>query len=158
MTNTKYSLFTIQYGNGKILVLLFRLLALVLGLGFMQINNIFVQIFGIVILLFGIIGFFKNMFFQKMVFYDEFIEVQWNILGFNFVQSTTYINIEASKSNGIFGGSLSFISQNNKRDRFYTMFFFSIDLLPLNKEEIKDIKKILIEKKVIKGDEYVWID
>lgn len=138
---------------GKLLMLFFRLMAFCLGIGMILIDSIFAQIFGVLCLLYGWIGFFLSLFFIKIVFYEKSIETSWNVLGWMFEKHILYSELSAMKVNGIFGGSISFL---DKRNRLDSMFFFTIDLLPIQKEEILKIKNILIEKKIIKGDENVW--
>ncbi len=137
----------------KILVLFFRLVAFGLGIGLIFIDNVYAQVFGSFIVTYGIIGFFRSIFFKKMIFYDEYIEAQWNVLGWRVVKNTMYSKVSVMKINGILGGSISFLE---KKNNWQTMFFFTIDLLPLSKNQIENIKNILIKNNVIKGDEYVW--
>lgn len=137
----------------KILVLFFRLIAFGLGISFILIDNVYVQIFGFFSILYGVIGFFRNIFFKKMIFYDEYIETRWNVLGWRVVKNIMYSKVSVMKINGILGGSISFLE---KKNNWQTMFFFTIDLLPLSKDQIENIKNILIKNNVIKGDEYVW--
>lgn len=147
-------LLMIEYGClKKILVLLFRLMAFCLGVGFILIDNVYAQVFGFFCILYGVVGFFRNIFFLKMIFYDEYIETQWNVLGWRVAKSIMYSEVSVMKINGILGGSISFLK---KKNNWQTMFFFTIDLLPLSKNQIENIKSILIKNNVIKGDEYVW--
>lgn len=138
---------------GKLSILFFRLMAFCLGIGMILIDSLFAQIFGVLCLFYGWIGFFLSLFFIKIVFYKKYIKTSWNILGWIFDKYILYSEVSVMKSNGIFGGSISFL---DKKNRLYSMFFFTIDQLPLTKEEILQIKNILIEKKIIEGDEYVW--
>ena len=149
-------LFFIEYSFlSKILVLLFRLLGVFLGDFFISIDNIFVILIGIIFLIVGLWGFLVNIFFIKMIFYNSKIETQWNIFGFKFSKTLLYSLMEVTKLNSTFGGSLMFW---DRRSRLKTIYFFIIDLLPVSRVEIKKIKNILVEKKVIQGDEYEWID
>ena len=150
-------LFFIEYSFlSKILVLLFRLLGVFLGDFFISIDNIFVILIGIIFLIVGLWGFLVNIFFIKMIFYNSKIETQWNIFGFKFSKTLLYSFMEVMKLNGkLLGGSLMFW---DRRSRLKTIYFFIIDLLPVSRVEIKKIKNILVEKKVIQGDEYEWID
>jgi hypothetical protein len=138
---------------GKLSILLFRLIAFCLGIGMILIDNLFAQIFGVLCLVYGWIGFFLSLFFTKIVFYKKSIETNWNFLGWTFNKHILYSEATAMKINGIFGGSISFLDKKNRLD---SMLFFTIDLFPIQKEEILKIKNILIEKKIIKGDENVW--
>ena len=150
-------LFFIKYSFlSKILVLLFRLLGVFLGDFFISVDNIFVILIGIIFLIVGLWGFLVNIFFIKMIFYNSKIETQWNIFGFKFSKTLLYSFMEVMKLNGkLLGGSLMFW---DRRSRLKTIYFFIIDLLPVSRVEIKKIKNILVEKKVIQGDEYEWID
>jgi len=149
-------LFFIEYSFlSTILVLLFRLSGVFLGDFFISVDNIFVTLIGIIFLIVGLWGFLVNIFFIKMIFYNSKIETQWNIFGFKFSKTLLYSLMEVTKLNSTFGGSLMFW---DRRSRLKTIYFFIIDLLPVSRVEIKKIKNILVEKKVIQGDEYEWID
>jgi len=142
----------------RVLVLMFRLLAILLGLGFISVGKAFPIVGGLLFIIFGVLGFFRNIFFKNMNFYNDCIVSEWSIFGMKFSRRILYSKINVSKSNHIFGGTISVFRQKNRWKSVSSVFYFSLDQLALNQEEIKKIKKILIEKKVIKGDEYVWID
>jgi len=141
---------------GKSFIVLHRLLSFALGVGFLLVDNAFTQVFGFFLILYGVVGLLKSLFFRKIIFYNQFLLINWNIFGFKLVKTIKYSTVGTSKFNGILGGSIAFIAKEGSIDRLIGILLFSIDLLPLTSEEIEKIKKILIEKKVIKGEEYVW--
>lgn len=145
----------IQYSFiSKIMVLFFRLFGVFLGFGFTFVDNNYVKVFGAIIFIFALFSFLINVFFKKLIFFENRIETEWIMFGWNFKKKLHYSVMEVMKSNSIFGGTIMFWE---KQHRWKTAYFFVLDLLPVNQDIVEQIKMILKDKKVIKGDEYEWI-
>ena len=122
----------------KIIILFFRLFGMYIGYFFTLADNMFLNFIGVILLIFSLSSFLSNIFFIKMIFYNNQLETKWNILGLKFSKKLLYSDMEVMRSNSIFGGTIMFWK---KRNRWQTAYFFTLDLLFRNREEIKNIKK-----------------
>jgi hypothetical protein len=143
----KYNLFK------KIVALSFRVLGVSLGIFFLlAFENNIVKIISLITILFFLSDFLSVLLFQKIAFTDNGVRITFSLFVKN--KYYEYSIVRVMKLNGtIFGGgSISFYDKKKK----YINIFGNIDLLPVSTNNINQIKNILIEKKVIKGDEYEW--
>lgn len=136
---------------GKFFALLLRISGILVGLFFLfGFQSYIVKIFAIIFIVFFILDFLNILFFKRLVFYTNFL-LKESLLKKSYLN---YSILQAMVSKRFFGGILSFREKNNRLKNL----FFSIDLLPISNKDFKQIKTILIKKKVIKGDEYEWND
>ena len=138
----------------KLLALSFRILGIMLTLFFFfAFQSYIVKIISILVVLFFILDFLGILLFQKLIFMDSGIKLLFNSVVKN--KYFEYSVLKVMKSNGrLGGGTIAFYNSSKK----YLNFFNCIDLLPIRKDEVLQMKEILIKKNVIKGDEYEWID
>ncbi len=138
----------------KLLALSFRILGIMLTLFFFfAFQSYIVKIISILVVLFFILDFLGILLFQKLIFMDSGIKLLFNSVVKN--KYFEYSVLKVMKSNGkLGGGTIAFYNGSKK----YLNFFDSIDLLPIRKDEVLQMKEILIKKNVIKGDENEWID
>jgi len=141
----------------KVFILFTRLFMMYFGWFFTLHDYIFLNIIGITFLTLGLLGFVRNFFLIKMILSEENIETYWDFWGFQKIHRTPYDNLEAIKHNGIFIPSLSFAFKGNFLKRIKSMFLLSITTSSLDQKDMLNVKRLLIRKKIIQGDEYVWI-
>jgi hypothetical protein len=140
--------------GGRILALAFwgistllGAMALFLGIGA---DIYLLAFFGISVTLFAFLRFIDILLFEKIEIYDDRLVKTWNYFGSH---NLNILKLRAQKGGGIFGGSILFYEYGS---RIKHVLFFGIDLLPVNNEKIEEIKKILVDLKVIHGDEFDW--
>jgi hypothetical protein len=139
-------LISISYNTPLMLVaVLFRILAVIIGFYFCMASNVFLILFGCFVIIFFTYDFFNVILFDKLVFYETKIVKNKREL--------RYEQMETTLMKHFFGGALTF---NQKNNRLRTMLFFRIDLLPISNCDLKKIKDILVQKKVIDKDSFQW--
>jgi len=152
--NIKEPLLIIEYNSiGRFGALMFRIIVIVFGLFLAILDNYYINIIGTILILLGVVSFIDILLFKKFSFYSKKkLQKEWYIFGYKEVSKS---NLNIFKRNSYFGGKISFW---NKQSTIFERIFFSIDILPISKETIKEIKNVLIKFELIKGDEYEWID
>jgi hypothetical protein len=147
-------LLELEYNLFKMIIALsFRILGVLLGIFFLlAFENNIVKIISLITILFFLADLLSVLLFQQIVFTDNGVRITFSLFLEN--KYYEYSIVRVMKSNGtIFGGgSISFYDKRKK----YINIFGNIDLFPVSTNDINQIKNILIEKKVIKGDEYEW--
>ncbi len=143
----EYSLF------GRIFVLLFRIFMIFVGFILIHIDSIFVNFLGFMCITFGILDFLNILTFYRLIFYQDKLVKEYYFFNEKHKNRLSYSDLEVMVSKRFFGGTLMFWKKNK---RWKTILFFKFDLFPIKNEEFKKIKKILIEKNIIKGDENEW--
>jgi hypothetical protein len=147
-------LLNIEYNfYGKIFILLFRIFMTLVGLFLIFIDNIFVNFLGFMLIIFGILDFINILTFYRLIFCQDELVKEYYFFNDKHKKRLNYSDLEVMVSKRFFGGTLMFWKKNK---RWKTILFFKFDLFPIKNEEFKKIKKILIEKNIIKGDENEW--
>lgn len=138
----------------KIVALIFRIFGVLLGLFFFFVEiNIFISIFGLLIFLYAFVSFVDIVLFASIEFSADKIIKKWSFFSFDITKEIRYEVIEVTVSKRFFGGMLMLWE---KGKRLQTALFFILDLMPITNNEFRAIKQILIEKKIIGGDEHEW--
>ncbi len=152
----KEILLEIEYGfYGRIFALGFRIFGILIGLFFvLMFQNYIVKIISMIVIVFFILDFLGIFLFERLVFTNDRACLIYKY----FLKSKffDYKSFKVTKSNGtIFGGgSISFYNKEKK----HLNIFEKIDMLCISNETIEQLKKYLINKKILKGDEYEWIN
>jgi len=152
--NNEERSYTFEYDFfGRIASLLFRVIAIFIGYVMLLMGKEVIILFvsGILFILYGLYSFIDILLFQKLIINKNLIIKQWYIFGKRELPIDSLI---ITKVNFPVGGIIGF--KNNKRR--LESFLFKIYTLPLGRNQISDIKTILMNLKIIKGDEYDWID
>ncbi len=138
---------------GRILSLCSRIITLYMGivLLLMGMAKIWFGILGIVFIAYSICMFIDTLLFKELRITSDKLIKEWNN-GKKIIISMDELVV--SKSNFTIGGIISFKTNKNKLISFLTKVY----MLPLGDENIKKLKEILIINKVLKGDEFEWID
>ena len=141
--------------HGRIYALFFRIFGILIGLFFFSMfQNYIIKIISIIIILFFILDFLGIFLFERLILINDKACLRYKY----FIKSKffSYKSLRVTKSNGtIFGGgSISFYNKEKKQLNI----FEKIDMLCISNETIEQLKKYLINKKILKGDEYEWID
>jgi len=121
-----------------------------LGYLFLLIGNWFTVFLGIVMICIGLQSFLDVLLFKELIFSDNYILKKWFIFGGKKIE---YSNLSASASKRMWTGTVFF--RDNRRKPFF-QFFMDFETFPIGNEGFKKIRKILIDKKIIKGDENGW--
>ena len=140
---------------GRIFALLFRMFGILIGFFFfLMFQNYIVKITSMIVILFFIVDFLGIFLFERLILTNDKVCLRYKY----FIKSKffSYKSVRVTKSNGtIFGGgSISFYNKEKK----HLNIFEKIDMLCVSNETIKQLKKYLINKKILKGDEYEWIN
>ncbi|MDR2081846.1 MAG: hypothetical protein LBP54_08190 [Campylobacteraceae bacterium] len=138
-----------------LIAILFRIIAIIVGFYFYMAANSFLILFGCFTMIFFVYDFFNVVSFDKLIFYETKIVKEDSFLGkvFKNKRELKYAQMEVTIIKEFFGGALMF-SQKNRR--MQTILFFRIDLLPVSNDDLKKIKDILLQKKVISKDSFQW--
>ncbi|MDD3009479.1 MAG: hypothetical protein PHQ70_11535 [Arcobacter sp.] len=140
---------------GRIFALFFRMFGILIGFFFfLMFQNYIVKITSMIVILFFIVDFLGIFLFERLILTNDKVCLRYKY----FIKSKffSYKSVRVTKSNGtIFGGgSISFYNKEKK----HLNIFEKIDMLCVSNETIKQLKKYLINKKILKGDEYEWIN
>ena len=142
---------TFEYNNFKrfLIVITFWFICL-LGWGFILIDNWFAKIIGILFIIYGLITIVDILLFKALIFKQDYIIKEWHFVGSNKIYLK---NLEVGVSKRIWTG-LIFFSDTSRGS--FTRLIMQFEIFPIGNKGFDEIKKLLIQKKVIKGDEYEW--
>ncbi|WP_373033738.1 hypothetical protein [Sulfurovum sp.] len=142
-----------KYGENRLIGLIFRILAILIGLFLLQVNELWVNFFAFVLILFGSIGFVDMLLFDSLTFFNGEVIKKWHLLGSKRILVS---ELAVGRTRGIFGGGTIMFWE--KGNRLKHAFFMGIDTLPFSHEDLKSMRNLLIKFKVITGDELLWND
>ena len=134
----------------RLLVAVSFFVVALLGCFFLLIGNRFADFFGIVMIFIGLQSFLDVLLFNKLIFTDDYVLKEWVIFGGKKIE---YSNLEAGASKRMWTGTVFF---RDKRKKPFFQFFMDFETFPIGNDGFKKIRGILIEKKIIKGDEDGW--
>ncbi|XOB62702.1 hypothetical protein ACMC56_02570 [Campylobacterota bacterium DY0563] len=146
-------LFILEYELfGRLLSLSFRIIGLGIGIMFILSSNdsIFFNILGGVIIMYSSISFIDILLFKRFVITENNIKKEWLFIK----KSINIKNAVINNTITFFNGAIYVKSKNNS----FLSFLFTIYLFPVNEhsKKLEELKKIIKELKIIKGDEYEW--
>jgi hypothetical protein len=140
-----------EYDNFKRLVfVLFYSFSIFIGLFLLLVPNWFANIFGWILVIITVIDTINILFFKSLEFHDDFLVKRWFIFGDKQIKYE-YLKVGASKR--IWSGTISF---SDKHKSYFLNFLMSFETFPIGNNGFRKIRDILIEKKVIHGDEHDW--
>lgn len=150
-------LLEIEYSiGGRIISILLNIFGIIFGLClFFVFENYFVTILLCIIGFLVLYNIMDILVFKKLIFTDKKIIKQYfNPLKICFMNnSLEYEKMSVEFWNRILNTRLTFWEKDKK---WKTKWKYSFELIGVNDKNIETIKQILIDKKVIKGDEYEW--
>ncbi|GGD43015.1 hypothetical protein GCM10012288_16630 [Malaciobacter pacificus] len=137
----------------KSLLLLFALIGILIGCIFFvgSDKNIFLKILGIFICIYALFLFFDVLLFKKLLITRTEIKKIWIFGEIKLLVAEAIVFRSSYKLNK---GTIHFRSKSNR----FLSYILQIRLFALKnyKKKYEQIKKILIETKILKGDEYEW--
>ncbi len=138
---------------GKTLSLFFRLIMLYLGIIMFLMGKgvFFLGIIGSIVIIYAIYSFIDILLFKRLKINSDNLIKEWHI---NTKICISLDELVVSKTNLSIGGIIDFKTSRNN----FISFLTKVYILPLGIENVKKLKEILIKNKVLKGDEYEWID
>lgn len=140
-----------EYDNLKrIFIGIVFFMIIMLGLSFVFIGNWFAVLFGLLLILIGLPSMLDVVFFKVLIFYDEYFIKEWFVLG---KKKIKFDNLDVSTSKRVWTGTIFF---RDKRKNYFTQFFMNFEIFPIGNKDFRAIRQILIEKKIILGDENGW--
>jgi len=142
-----------KYGDSRLIGLIFRILAILIGLFLFQVDELWVNIFAFVLIFFVSIGFIDMLLFDSLIFFNGEVIKKWHLLGSKRILVSKLV---VGRTRGIFGGGTIMFWE--KGNRLKHAIFMGIDTLPFSHEDLKSMRDILIKFKVITGDELLWND
>ena len=112
-------------------------------------------LFGLLFIIMFIYKLLDIWFFKRVIFINYCDMKEWKGVGKIYFNKIKYKNLKVviAKRGFIIK---SFVFKNKKHNFFKTLFCFGVDLFLTKEANIEKMKDILIEKKVLKGDEYGW--
>ena len=112
-------------------------------------------LFGLLFIIIFIYKLLDIWFFKRVIFINYCVIKKWKVFGKIYFNKIKYKNLKVviAKRGFIIK---SFVFKNKKHNFFKTLFCFGVDLFLTKEANIEKMKDILIEKKVLKGDEYGW--
>jgi hypothetical protein len=140
-----------KYNNFKrfLIIMAFCFICL-LGGGLILIDNWFAIIIGILFITYGLIIIIDISLFKALIFRQDYIVKEWYFVGSNKID---FKDLEVGVVKRIWTGSIFF---NDKNRSSFTRLIMQFEIFPIGNKGFDAIKKILIHKKIIKGDEYEW--
>ncbi|PHQ64675.1 MAG: hypothetical protein COB99_08365 [Sulfurimonas sp.] len=123
---------------------------IIFGLFLVFIENWFVVLFGVLLIIIGLLSMLDILFFKMLSFYDKYLIKEWFVFGKKKIE---FDNLEAGAVKRVWTGTIIF---RDKRKNSFFQFFMNFETFPIGNDGFREIRKILIDKKVIKGDENGW--
>jgi hypothetical protein len=141
-----------QYDSIKrILISMLFLTIIILGILLIMLNhNIFTVLFGLLMIVIGSVRLFDILFFKKLIINSDFLIKEWFLFG---AKTINMKNLRVNVSKRMWTGTIFF---NNVEATYFSNFLMRFEIFPIGNDSFRKIKNILIEKKIIKGDEYEW--
>jgi hypothetical protein len=141
-----------QYDSIKrILISMLFLTIIILGILLIMLNhNIFTVLFGLLMIVIGSVRLFDILFFKKLIINSDFLIKEWFLFG---AKTINMKNLRVNVSKRMWTGTIFF---NNVEATYFSNFLMRFEIFPIGNDGFRKIKNILIEKKIIKGDEYEW--
>jgi len=140
-----------EYNNLKrIFISIAFSIIIILGLFLVFIENWFAVLFGLLLIIIGFISMLDILFFKVLIFYDEYLIKEWFVFG---KKKIKFDNLEVSTSKRVWTGTIFF---RDKRKNYFTQFFMNFEIFPIGNKGFREIRQILINKKIILGDENGW--
>lgn len=144
-------LYIFKYSDGKrFIVILAFLFMFIMGLFFILIGNWFTIFFGSILIFVSLLNAIDICFFKALIINDNFLIKEWYLFG---KRSIKISNLSAVVAKRLWSGTIFF---REKNDAVIGGFLMNFEVFPIGNSGFKQIKKILIEKQVIKGDENEW--
>ena len=142
----KYDLF------GRLLALLFRFFGIYAGALIIVADLfLFMDVVGWIIFIVMMGRFMDILLSNRALITPKYFMKKWYFFGF---MKLDIENLQCKKSSSKFGGTLLFDEKGHRGQNL----LFNVDLLPINREKLKDIKRALIVLGVISKDDCSWID
>lgn len=142
-----------KYNNFKrYLISLSFIVFIFLGINFIFIGHWFSISLGIILTITGAHNLIDILFFKSLTFENKFVTKKWFIFGEKKVKID---DLKIGVSKRIWTGIITF---SDKNKNFLSNSLMVFELFPIGNKGFKEIKKILIDKKVIKGTENEWSD
>ena len=141
--------------GGCIASILLNVLGIIFCLLFFLFENYFVKTLSCIIVLILLYNIVNILVFKKLIFTDKKIIKQYfNPLKFCIMNvSLEYTKMSVQFWNRILNSRLIFWEKGKK---WRIKWKYSFSLIGVSDKNIENIKQILIDKKIIKGDEYEW--
>lgn len=98
----------------------------------------------------GLLSLLNLLFFKVLIFYDDHLIKEWFIFGRKKIK---FENLETAAAKRVWTGTIFF---RDKRKNSFLQFFMNFETFPIGNDGFRQIRKILIDKKVIEGDENGW--
>ena len=123
-----------------------------LGWFFILVNNWFTIVFGGMLLLVGLLNVVDAFLFKKLTINHDLLIKEWHFFG---SKSIPLMSLKATVSKRLWSGTIFFRDRNISS---WNGFLMNFETFPIGNNGFRKIKKILIDKKIITGDEYEWLD
>ncbi|WP_418178905.1 hypothetical protein ACNSOO_07975 [Aliarcobacter lanthieri] len=158
--NDKNILLELKYNFfGRIFRMLFYMFGIIISILLFNIN-LFSSLVAAVVFTLIVYIICDMCFFERVIFTNYHVIKEWRIFGKSIFNKIKYKDLIIEHSQKIhFGSGLLIFYKSNYKGylkKIFKRLFFFIELAPINKNDIKKIREILIEKKILKGDEYDW--
>jgi len=134
----------------RIIIVMAIFIIVILGFFLLFIGEWFAALFGILLILIGLPSMLDIVFFKQLSFFDEYMVKEWFIFGRKEIKFST---LEASVAKRLWSGTIFFRDKNKKS---FSQFFMNFETFPIGNIGFRMIRKILIDKKIIRGDENGW--
>jgi len=145
------SVYIFMYDDGKrVLSALAFLTMIILGLGFMCLNQWVTLIFGGLVVVVGICKFVDACFFKRIIINKTHITKEWLYFG---KRSIKLSNLQVGVVKGLGSGTIFF---HQKDSIGLNRIPIQLEVLPIGNTGFNLIRKILIQKGIITGDELSW--
>lgn len=139
------------YDNFKrFLILLIHIFIILLGVSLVSIGHWFTVCFGILLIVVFLEAIINIVFFKSLVLDSDYVIKNSYFFG---SKKINFQNLEVAANKRVWTGTVFF---RDKSKSFFSRQVIQLEIFPIGNEGFKKIRKILINKKIIKGDENGW--
>lgn len=140
-----------SYDNFKrVLIVIWFVFVCLLGCGLILIDNWFTIIIGILFIVVGLFSIIDISFFKSLTFEKDCVIKEWHLFG---SKKVNFKNLEVGVSKRLWTGLITF---NDTNKGFLSRIGMQFEMFPIGNDNFKEIRNILINKQIIKEDEYEW--
>jgi len=145
------SVYTFVYDDEKRLIIAVAyLIMIVLGLGFVLLNQWVTIVFGVLLVAVGLFKLLDICFFKRLTIGNTRITKEWFYFG---KRSIDLSDLQAGVAKQLWSGTIFFQHKNHFGiDKLIMQF----EVFPIGNSKFRLIRQILIQKGIISGDELSW--
>jgi len=140
-----------KYDNFKrVSIAILMFFFVLLGSLIMNFGNLFSFFVGLIVVLFSFGSLVDILFFKSLIFKNNCVIKEWYLFGSKKIK---FENLVVGVNKRLWTGRIYF---EDKRKRFLSRLIMQFEMFPIGNTGFIKIRNLLIDKKIIKGDENGW--